>query len=104
MNLVQKQHKFAVMVSKLIIYADSIGLVISGGDWYRDARCNYGHPRSLHRLRLAFDINLFNAAGTYMVDKESHRPLGEYWERMGGTWGGHFDDPNHYSLEHDGMK
>jgi hypothetical protein len=35
---------------------------------------------------------------------EAHTPLGEQWEKMGGTWGGRFNDGNHYSLEHEGKK
>ena len=30
--------------------------------------------------------------------------LGEYWESIGGSWGGRFNDGNHYSLEHNGVK
>ncbi|HAO1973206.1 TPA: M15 family peptidase, partial [Escherichia coli] len=31
---------------------------------------------------------------------------GEYWESIGGTWGGRFSraDGNHFSLEHNGVK
>ena len=92
-----------MMLAKLIIYADSLGYQVTGGDWFRDERCGYGHPESLHRVRLACDINLF-IDGTYMKDTESHRPLGEYWELMGGSWGGHWGDANHYSLAHRGMR
>jgi hypothetical protein len=27
-----------------------------------------------------------------------------FWESIGGSWGGRFNDGNHYSLEHRGMK
>jgi len=30
--------------------------------------------------------------------------LGEYWEGMGGSWGGRFSDGNHFSLTHNGVK
>lgn len=58
---------------------------------------------SLHEIGLAVDLNLFKD-GRYLASTEDHRPLGEYWESIGGTWGGHFNDGNHYSLEHNGVK
>lgn len=30
--------------------------------------------------------------------------IGEYWESIGGAWGGRFNDGNHYSLGHGGRK
>ena len=102
-ELVDKQHKFMVMAAKLIIYADSIGYQVTAGDLYRDLRCHYGHTNSLHRMRLAIDLNLF-IGGDYQVDTLGHEPLGLYWEACGGNWGGRFGDPNHYSLAHNGMQ
>jgi hypothetical protein len=102
-EIIDKQHKFMVMVSKLIAHADSLGYQITGGDLYRDLRCRYGHAKSLHRMRLAIDINLF-IDGDYQVDGLGHEPLGRYWESLGGSWGNDFGDPNHYSLEHGGMR
>ncbi|HGV6771546.1 TPA: M15 family metallopeptidase, partial [Escherichia coli] len=60
---------------------------------------------SLHTLRLAVDFNLF-INGEYQTDTDAYRPLGEYWESIGGTWGGRFSraDGNHFSLEHNGVK
>jgi len=46
--------------------------------------------------RLAIDLNLFKD-GEYLTDTEDHRFLGEFWESLGGTWGGRWDDGNHYS-------
>jgi hypothetical protein len=60
---------------------------------------------SLHRIRLAVDLNLFKD-GKYLKDTDDHQELGEYWESIGGFWGGRFRnaDGNHYSLEHNGMR
>lgn len=58
---------------------------------------------SLHEVSLAVDLNLFKD-GRYLASTEDHRTLGEYWESIGGTWGGRFNDGNHYSLEHNGVK
>ena len=103
MTLREKQSKFMSMMARLILYAESIGYEVTAGDFYRDPRCPYGHKKSLHKLRLAGDLNLFKD-GEYLVRTEHHEPLGLYWESMGGTWGGRFEDGNHYSLEHEGMK
>lgn len=100
MSLRKKQSKFVKMVALLIIYADSIGIELTFGD----AWAHNGHKRrSLHYDRLAIDLNLFKD-GEYMIKTEDHRSLGEFWESIGGSWGGHYEDGNHYSLEHDGRK
>lgn len=54
---------------------------------------------SIHRDRLALDLNLFKD-GRYLSDGEAHRPLGEWWEKQHELcrWGGRFRDANHYSL------
>lgn len=62
-----------------------------------------GIRNSLHELGLAVDFNLFRD-GVYLDATEAHRPLGEYWESIGGAWGGRFGDGNHYSLEHEGKR
>lgn len=55
---------------------------------------------------LAVDFNLF-VNGQYKTDTADYLPLGEYWESLGGTWGGRFKsrpDGNHFSLEHNGVR
>jgi hypothetical protein len=56
---------------------------------------------SLHCDRLAIDINLF-INGELQKQTEAYRPLGEEWERLGGTWGGRFNDGGHFSIAHEG--
>ncbi|MEE9568320.1 MAG: M15 family metallopeptidase [Candidatus Binatia bacterium] len=97
MTLREKQSTFARMLAYLIIWADDHGYQLTLGDAYRDKRVPYGHPRSFHRKRLAIDFNLFKG-GKYMRTTEAHKPLGEYWESIGGSWGGRWGDGNHYSL------
>lgn len=108
MTLREKQSKFAHMVALLILHAEALGYTVTLGDAYRAETCSHGHPNSLHKKRLAIDLNLFSLDNTgtwrYVSSTEAHRPLGEYWESIGGTWGGRFNDGNHYSLEHGGMK
>ena len=99
-TLRRKQSRFARMIALLILEADRLGYEITFGDFY----AHEGHmEKSLHYKRLAADLNLFKG-GEYLSSSEAHRPLGEYWESLGGAWGGRFGDGNHYSLEHKGVK
>lgn len=100
MKLREKQSKFVRMVALLIQYAYEKGYEITFGD----AAAMSGHKNnSCHYIRLAIDLNLFKD-GKYLSLTEDHRPLGEFWESLGGSWGGRFNDGNHYSLEHEGRK
>jgi len=88
------RRKFAVMVAKLILFAIENGYEVA----LDDGKCRTGHIRnSYHYIALAQDINLYKD-GVYLTRTADHLPLGEYWEKMGGTWGGRWDDGNHYSL------
>ena len=110
-SLRQKQSRFAMMVATLLQQAEVLGFEVTLGDAYRDPRLHgrvgvrmgYGSARSCHKLRLAIDLNLFKN-GKFLQTSDDHRPLGEWWESQGGTWGGRFNDGNHYSLEHNGVK
>ncbi len=100
----ERQSKFVRMVAALIIFATEMGYELSFGDAWATA----GHKNdSFHYKRLAIDLNLFKD-GRWLSNWEDHKPLGEFWESMGGTWGGRWDmnikqeghqgDGNHYSL------
>jgi hypothetical protein len=111
MKLGEKQRKFTRMIADLIVFAYDNGYELTFGDAYRDPRLHgvdgekrgYGASRSLHKVRLAVDFNLFKD-GTFLQTTEDHSPLGEYWESIGGSWGGRFNDGNHYSIEWQGRK
>ena len=113
MTLLQKQQEFVLMISQLIQFAYQNDCRLTFGDAYRDPRVhggfgerkNYSSPNSLHKVRLAIDFNLFRN-GKYLTSSEAHKPLGVYWESIGGTWGGRFSSPdgNHYSMEWNGYK
>lgn len=103
MRLSEKQSRFVHMIALLILHAEQLGYKLTFGDAYRDYRVKYGHKDSLHRKRLAIDLNAFKG-GIYLIKTEDYEPLGEYWESIGGSWGGRFDDGNHFSLEHGGIK
>ena len=111
-ELLRKQMLFTRMTAELLAWAHANGYELTTGDGYRDPRVfgamgvrkGYGESRSAHKHKLAHDWNLFKA-GKFLTTTESHRPLGEKWESMGGTWGGRFNsqDGNHYSLAHMGV-
>lgn len=111
MTLREKQVIFSKMVAQLINRAFEMGYEVALGDAYRDPRVfgqlgeskGYGNAGSCHKLRLAIDLNLFKD-GKYIETTEGHKPLGEWWESIGGTWGGRFNDGNHYSVEWQGRK
>ena len=110
-TLRQKQSRFVSMLGDLLDYAHDSGYEVTLGDAYRDPRVHgefgikkgYSAARSCHKLRLAIDLNLFRD-GRYLSSTESHRPIGEFWEMLGGSWGGRWGDGNHYSIEHNGVK
>ena len=109
MSLRQRQSWFLLMIADLIIYANHLGYDLTLGDAYRDPRVfghvgekkGYGHRSSYHKQRLAIDFNLFDQDGKYLSSTEDHKILGLHWESMGGTWGGRFNDGNHYSFGED---
>ncbi|RME23518.1 MAG: M15 family peptidase [Deltaproteobacteria bacterium] len=84
-------------------FAEALGYEVTLGEAYRHPDATWGHPRSLHKQRLAIDLNLFKD-GRYLTDTASYEPLGTFWEAIGGSWGGRFQDGNHFSLAHGGMR
>ncbi len=122
--LSDKQRLFAEMVGELLrwIYANSYAVTF--GDAFRDPRAFgglgasrvidgkaiYGRRSSNHKQRLAIDLNLFKQDEygqlIYITETEGYTEVGEYWEDLGGSWGGRFGsgDGNHFSLEHDGRR
>lgn len=60
--------------------------------WYNRAHNPYpvAPPgTSKHELGLAFDM---------VGPDDQLRAAGALWERMGGRWGGHFNDPIHFEV------
>ena len=101
----------------LIAYAYQRGYKFTLGDAYRDSRVHgdygikesYAAAKSVHKLRLAIDLNLF-VDGDYISDgnHSAYLELGELWESLDpmARWGGRFQsgDANHFSFEHEGFK
>ena len=111
MTLGQAQREFPLMIAKLIVFAYEHGYELTFGDAFRDPRLHgelgekkgYSAANSNHKIRLAVDFNLFKD-GQFLTSSDDHRKLGEYWESIGGSWGGRFNDGNHYSVEWQGRK
>ena len=99
------QREFAPLIAKLILYAYECGYEVTVGHFYRCGDCKIGKGNSLHKKCLAADLNLFKDE-KYLTKTEDHRFLGEYWETLHplASWGGRFNDGNHYSLKYGGMK
>jgi len=99
MKLSERQAKLAEMTALLIQYAKLLDYSITYGDAYSKLEFGVHSFNSFHYKRLAVDFNLF-IDGVYQTTTEAHKPLGEFWKFIGGTWGGDFEEPdgNHYSL------
>lgn len=99
----QSRHSRKIAVLKLVAF--EIGYELTDGDAYRDPRVPYGHKNSLHRKRLANDLNVFKD-GIYLQGKEAetaHNEIHDVWDMMGGAER-IANDLNHYSTEHQGMR
>lgn len=110
MGLRARQSEFALAAAELILHINSIQYFsCTLGDTYRDPRVfgpfgekkGYGRANSCHKLRMAIDLNLF-INGEYITDHRGHDQIGPWWEQtyksFDARWGGHFNDPNHYSF------
>ena len=93
MSINKQQFIFTYMVGQLITFAYYRGYTLSFGD----AKATSGHKDgSWHYKALAIDLNLFKDS-IYLDKTSDHEELGLFWESIGGTWGGRWDDGNHYS-------
>ena len=113
LTLGQKQRLFMSLLPELLLFIYEQGYECTLGDGYRDERAFgkvgvkkcYGKAFSLHKERLAIDLNLFvDGKWIQTSDHEAWTILGEYWEGLHPLCvnGRHFDDANHFSLEHEG--
>jgi len=106
MKLRQQQSEFAYHASLLIQHAHYLGYQVTFGHALRCKECPIGKKHSLHKSKLAIDLNLFDKDGKYLSSTEDHRILGEWWEQQHelACWGGRFNDGNHYSFTRWGRK
>ena len=117
MTLGKLQRHFTLAFARLIIHAYDAGYEATMGDTYRDPRVfgkfgskakgAYGRKNSLHKYRLAADLNLFKD-GEYLQQSSDHLPLGEWWEAeyavFNASSGTRFNDGNHYSFAYQGFR
>lgn len=100
------------MIADLIQFAYEQGYELTFGDAYRDPRLHnefgerggYGSSKSVHKLRIAVDLNLW-VNGKY-ITVSSHPAWDElhsYWESLGGSERVP-KDANHFSIEHQGCR
>ena len=105
----KKQSIFILNVAKLIAWAFEKGYELTVGEAYRtdEQQAIYLQQgkskaaRSRHQDKLAIDLNLF-INGEYRADKESYKPLADYWKSLnpdnvaGYDWGW---DANHFEMK-----
>lgn len=93
------QQRFSVLVTRLLMAMFAAGHSVTFGHAYRCDDCKVGVKYSLHKRRLALDINLFKD-GKYLDTTNDHRAFGQFWEGLAPEcrWGGRFNDGNHYEL------
>ena len=78
----------------LIMYAYALGYELTFGDTYPG---KFSHRKgTFHEKGLAVDLNLFKN-GVWLTETFEHEVIGTFWESLGGTWGGRWQDGNHYS-------
>ena len=104
MTLRERQAKFLLDVSKLVIWANENGYEITGGElfrtaqqaeWYKKTGFSRAGMNSRHCSRLAIDIFVFKDGkliGDEVENKHELVPIAEYWESLdpNNSWGGNW--------------
>ena len=114
LTLGAQQRRFAFLVGKFLVWIYDNGYAVSFGETYRtpqQAQWNADHglgiANSLHTLRLAIDLNLFQGA-VLLNAVDDYRPLGTQWKTLDADarWGGDFSKPDayHFSLTWNGVQ
>ena len=114
MTLGEKQEQFTGMLAVFLHWCLSEGYKIRIGEVYRtpqqaawNAENGKGIRNSLHTKKLAIDFAYVRDINNRPLrTKAQWLPLGEFWESLGGSWGGRFksNDYGHFSLEHNGVR
>jgi len=108
MTLREKQSVFAQNIAKLIIWAYEQGYELTVGEFLRtpeqqEIYVKTGKSKtsnSRHLVKLAADLNLF-IDGDYKTDKESYKPLADYWKSLDPANVAGYDwkfDANHFEM------
>lgn len=112
----QLQSRHVRYVALLSDWCEANDRALTWGETYRTPEqmlLNVAHgsgiAHSLHGVRLAVDLNLFEeSTGNELTGLEDYRPLGDYWKSLDPLccWGGDFThtDADHFSLTWQGVK
>lgn len=103
MGLRSKQAKFAEMLGRLLTQATKLGTPVVILEYYRSletqatyvARGASKTMASKHLEGLAVDLVFLKDIeddGKINYSAEQYKPLGVFWEVIGGRWGGRFGD------------
>lgn len=103
MTLREKQTKFWIMVAKLILKAEELKTPIFILEWIRSeatqarnvAKGASKTMKSFHLTGLAVDVVFIDDMlddGKLNFSPDKYKALGEYWESLGGVWGGRWGD------------
>lgn len=114
MTLGEKQRRFTELLGRLITWVYARGWELTLGEALRtdeqaaiNAAKGIGISKSLHRLKLAIDLNLF-IEGIWQTNPDAYREMGAYWKSLdpANRWGGDFKmkDAVHFSMEHEGVQ
>lgn len=106
MSLRENQELFAKNVGLLIGFIFAQGYTCTLGEAYRTqeqadwyAEKGIGSKNSLHRIRMAIDLNIFKD-GVFLTESDDYEFAGTYWYTLhpDNTWGGAGGDGNHFSM------
>ena len=117
MTLLEKQFGFSRQLAIFLGDLETLGYDVTMGEAWRPdftaqhyAQMGKGIVSSLHRLRLAVDLNLFKDR-QFLTRTEDYEPAGKLWEGYTQSglifcWGGRFTKPdaNHFSVTHNGIR
>ena len=106
MAIWHKRVLFTKLLGEFLCEANKRGFNIAVDAVKAHAEDERHRPNSLHYLGLACDFVLYTNEGAYLTDTESYIELDVVWESLHpDTYSGiRFDDANHISLTHGGMK
>lgn len=126
MTILEKQFIFSRLLADLLDYLHHHGYEVTMGECWRTAemaelyrKSGKGISNSLHRIRLAVDLNLWKS-GILLTKWDDYEEAGEYWESLSEPdyfchWGGRFKklvdgklvhspDAGHFSIGEGGIK
>lgn len=97
MDLSMRQCQFTGALAKLIAFINAAGFDVKVQELNRDLATQRQYVTdgvsktmdSRHLDKLAADLVLFKE-GVIVTDQNAYRQFGEFWEVLGGRWGGRF--------------